>query len=161
MLSLALPTSNGQPKKRHRADYARPVPPSRRNALGHPDTLIANWNDALVARFGRDVERWGQCEVVRISRDVVRFRVNPAVRSFDVRAVFHAVRTQWGATRAESFWTLYRGGSSSRRRVRWAERAGSAPTLEEAEILALELAPVIPPPGSGWTFQEWSWRQKN
>jgi len=69
------------------------------------------------------------------------------------------VRTQWGGTKAESFWTLYRGGNPRRgRRVRWAERVASATDLEEAEVLALELAPVIPPPGSGWTFQEWSWR---
>lgn len=168
MLPLALSTSNG-PKKRHRADFCRPVPDDLRdarlgtlgNGQGLPATSLAAWNAALVSKFGKDVERWGHLEKVRISKDIARFRINTRVESFDgVAAVFHAVRTQWGETRAESYWTLYRGGSARRgRRVRWAEPVGSAPSLEEAEELALELAPVVPPPGSGWTFQEWSWRR--
>ncbi len=159
MLAHALLAKSAAPKRRHRADYASPVPPHLRllrDPLGDPDTEHARWISALVARFGDDIEHWGHITVVRLGRDLARIEVNARVKAFPAsKLVLHAARTRWGVQKHEHFWTVYRDASRCARWIRGGTRIACVPTLAEVEIVAGETAPVLPPPGSGWTLAEW------
>lgn len=155
----------------HRVDGEAAVPASLRDASGRPDTQLARWLRALRDEFGPlEMARWGHHRVIRLSADVARILVNATVTGLPrgtsgpspwlhVRATFHAVRTRWGSRPGESFWVVYPGSRPRRRSVaRWGAAVGSAESLGGAVVVALGAAPKCPPPGSGWTLEEWSRR---
>lgn len=128
----------------HRADGEDPVPDELRDLSGRPCTARALWLGALLERFGRDeVASWGAVRVESSrSRSHAAVLVNADVRAWRARAVFTAVRDG-------PWWVLRRGHATAGRPL------ATCADLGEVEVLAAWSTPALPPPGSGWTFEEW------
>ena len=94
-----LPALKPTPKKRHRADYASPVPPDLRDEDGWPTTWYARYLQDLVDHFGPDeVATWDSPRTIHITEELVRFRC--------AGAVFHARRER-------GHWMVYEGGHTT------------------------------------------------
>lgn len=135
-------------------------------ADGIPGTRVARWLVALLEEFGGvELARWGRARTVRVSPGAAMVYVNSRVRGakpdaparpafVEARAVFCALRHP-----GERFWSLHATeGPRLRRRPGPGAFLGMAADLEEAEVLALWASPPVPPPGSGWTLEEWASR---